>query len=147
MSTISRNREILLRNLLKRVAFVFKNMAWGRSSLIGKLRLNRSEVEILFLASRSKIGLTVKDLAEKLNVTSGAITQFVDILFEKGLIEREEDQKDRRILRIKFSKLAQKKFSEFKKEYFSLISPIFKNLSDGELRQLSALLGKINSAC
>ena len=103
-------------------------------------------MELIFhLRKHEKEGFSVKDLAKLLRVTSGAITQMVDHLVEKGFLKREEDQIDRRYQRIKFSDKAIKKFGFLRERYNSSISAAFKNLNDKELRSLIELLGKIDS--
>jgi DNA-binding MarR family transcriptional regulator len=88
--------------------------------------------------------VSVKELAEVLSVTSGAVTQFVDALVEKGLVRREEDHDDRRLLRIKLTEYAHNNFKEFKKDYFESVSRVFDSLSDEEIQQLTGLLMKAN---
>ncbi|MCH8821549.1 MarR family transcriptional regulator [Patescibacteria group bacterium] len=109
-------------------------------------QFGRGHMELIFhLRKHEKEGFSVKDLAKLLKVTSGAITQMVDHLVEKGFLKREEDQIDRRYQRIKFSDKAIKKFGFLRERYNSSISAAFKNLNDKELRSLIELLGKIDS--
>lgn len=104
----------------------------------------RSHMELLFhLRKHEKDGLSVKDLAKLLKVTSGAITQMVDHLVEKEFLKREEDQTDRRFQKIKFTAKANKKFGFFREKYISSISSTFKNLGNQELENLVSLLSKI----
>lgn len=107
----------------------------------------RSHMELLFhLRKHEKDGLSVKDLAKLLKVTSGAVTQMVDHLVENDFLKREENQTDRRYQKIKFSDHAIKKFGFFREKYISSISSAFKNLNNRELENLTALLGKISSS-
>jgi DNA-binding MarR family transcriptional regulator len=101
-------------------------------------------VRILFVLAYKRGGTSVKELADVLSVTSGAVTQFIDVLVEKGLVTREEDPNDRRLLQIKLTKFARSKFKEFKKDYFVAMSKAFTNLSNEEIMQLITLLNKID---
>jgi DNA-binding MarR family transcriptional regulator len=63
---------------------------------------------------------------------------------EKGLVRREEDRIDRRLLRIKLTEFAHNNFKEFKRDYFASVSRVFDSLSDEEIMQLTGLLMKAN---
>lgn len=135
------SREELLQNLIERIRCVIRGMHVGHP--FGELMLGKPQISILFSLAREKKGLSVKELAEKLNVTSGAITQFIDGLVEKKLVKRQEDLKDRRIMKILLTNSAEYKFKDFKKKYFKSVSPLFDNLTDDEITQLIGLLNKI----
>jgi DNA-binding MarR family transcriptional regulator len=106
--------------------------------------LSRREIFFIFIVARSKNGISVKDLARFSQVTSGAVTQFIDSLISKNIVQREVDEQDRRIIRIKLTDFAKSKFENFKHGYFSTISPIFSNLTDQELHTFINLLDKIS---
>ena len=100
---------------------------------------------MLFFIARQNEEVAAKDLAEMLGVTPGAITQCVDGLVDMGLVRREEDVKDRRIMRIKLTELARSKLAEFRKSYLASASQVFDILSDAEIKELVRLLGKVDS--
>jgi len=137
------NREELLQSLSEKMGVVMRGMHTGQRFPFGEFALGRPQVHILFFVARKKEGASVKYLAEMLDVTPGAVTQFVDALVEKGLVRREEDPDDRRILRIKLTGIAESKFEQFKKDYFKSVSRVFDTLSYKEIKQLIKLLAKI----
>ncbi len=63
---------------------------------------------ILLLANRSPDSMKLKELAQELHVTPGAVSQTVDGLFRQGFIERKEDPKDRRAVAIRLAALGRK---------------------------------------
>lgn len=142
MATL-KDRQQLLQELIEKMTGVLRGLHLGHGYLFKKYSLTRPHVVILFHLARDKDGLSVRYLADVLHVTSGAITQFLDNLFEKKLIVREEDAKDRRTMRIKLSKIAQVYFHKFKQNYFKAISPLFDSLTDKELQKLMSLITKI----
>lgn len=141
---MSKDREELVQSLIEKMTCVVKSMHANHGFPFGELKLNRPQVMILFFISKKKEGVSSKELAKFLNVTSGAITQFIDVLVEKKLVQREEDSKDRRLLRIKLTKTAKDKFEAFKKVYYRSVTPAFDKLSEKEMEQFMILLGKIN---
>src|SRR3990170_3653135 len=100
---MNKNREELLHFLTEKLGCVMRSIYTGPRFPFGEFTLGASQVRILFSIAKEKGGASVKDLAEILGVTPGAVTQFVDGLVEKDLVKREEDLSDRRILRIKLT--------------------------------------------
>lgn len=107
--------------------------------------LTSTEMRILFHIVHAHEGMSIKDLAASINVSSSAATQFVDKLVEKKLVDREYDKNDRRGVCIYLSKKVSQSFKELKKQYFSQLQPLFANLTNQELGQLIVLLSKIKA--
>jgi DNA-binding MarR family transcriptional regulator len=140
---MANNREELLQSLIEKMRCVTKSMHAKHGFPFGEFQLSRPHVIILFYIAKHKEGASSKDLAALLNVTSGAITQFIDTLVEEKLIKREEDSEDRRILRMTLTKTAVKKFAKFKKNYYKSVSPLFGELNEKEIKQFIVFLNKI----
>ena len=141
---MDKTREELLRALVVRLGSVMRGMHAGQGFRFAGFTVGPPQVRILFHIAIKPEGVSVKDLAEVLSVTPGAVTQFIDALVEKGLVSREEDHADRRLLRIKLTKFAGNSFNEFKRDYFAAVSRVFDSLSDDEIVQLTGLLMKAN---
>jgi DNA-binding MarR family transcriptional regulator len=137
----------LLQSLAQKISCTSKSIAAIPNLLINGLELNCAQINILFCIAKEcddgKMGRSIKDLASKLNITSGAVSQFVDGLFKAGIIVRIENNKDRRALRVMIDKKAQEKFEFFKKEYFACLNKIFEGLNEHEISQLANLMKKI----
>lgn len=88
-------------------------------------------------------GLSISELAEASHVTSGAVSQFSELLVERGLIERVEDPKDRRIVRLKLTAKAKAKVKQKSELHRQRLGGLFTNLSDTELAQLAELVKKL----
>jgi DNA-binding MarR family transcriptional regulator len=108
--------------------------------------LSPPQMHILFSIAHHKQGLSVKELAESASVTPGAITQFVDTLVEKGLVVRETDPNDRRVVRLKLTGRAKNQFEKFKTEHLASMCRVFDVLSDEEIEQLISLMTKIDTS-
>jgi DNA-binding MarR family transcriptional regulator len=141
---MNKTREELLRALMEKLRFVMRGMHAGQGFRFGEFMVGPPQVRILFRIVSKPDGVSVKDLAEVLSVTPGAVTQFIDSLVEKGLVKREEDHDDRRLLRIKLTEYGNNNFNEFKKDYLTSVSRVFDSLSDDEIMQLTRLLMKAN---
>lgn len=86
----------------------------------------------------------LKELARVANITPGAITQFMDVLITKNLVRREEDQDDRRIIRLKLTPSARSQMEKFRKDFLGSATRKFDVLSADELKELVNLLTKVN---
>lgn len=144
---MNKNREELLQKLIDKMDQVMKAMRSSHSSghkfPFGDLNISAQQAFLLFYIARSKEPASAKDLAERMHVTSGAVTQFIDVLVEKDLVKRMEDPNDRRVQRIYLSDFAKSKFDMFRKEYFNSMKEAFGDLTDKEIIQLTELIGKI----
>jgi len=128
--------------LLQRINAVMKHM--HHSSIPREPLLSPPHMHLLFYIAGKKEGISVKELAERTSVTPGAITQFVNGLVERGLVTREEDANDRRIVRLKLTELAKSQFEKTRKDYLVSASRVFDVLNNDEINQLIALFDKIN---
>jgi len=140
-----KNRQEILCSLIERLHQALKEMHNGQNFPFGEFKLNPQQVMVLFFIAGKKEGVSVKELAKLVRVTPGAVTQFIDIFVEKKLVKRKINPDDRRVVNIKLTPTAEKKFSNFKKSYFLVASRVFEDFSFTDLEKFNELLGKIKS--
>ena len=138
-------REDLLQTLVQHMMSVMRHVRHPGPPP-GEQPLSPPQANLLFAIAHKRGGTSVKELAEFTGVTPGAITQFVDALAEKGLVMREGDPADRRIVRLKLTDFAKNQFKKFRQEHLASFSKVFEVLSDEEIKQLIALMEKIESS-
>ena len=126
----------LLQALLEKMSSVIRYLHGNQGFRLGGFTLSRPQVRILFYVARIREEVAVKDLAEMLGVTPGAVTQLVDGLVEMDLVRREEDTEDRRIIRIKLTELAKGRLKELRESYLASASPLFDELTDAAKAEL-----------
>ena len=141
---MDKTREDLMQTLIQRMMSIMRHV--HHSSIPSEPPLSPPQVHLLFSIASKQEGISVKELAERTSVTPGAITQFVDGLVEMGLVMREGDPNDRRIVRLKLTELAKSQFEHFRKDYLTSASRVFDVLSNDEIKQLIALFDKINTS-
>lgn len=137
------NRKELLKTLIEKLIGTIHNMNMGQSFPLGDCLLNKQQIMVIFFIYKNKSEASVKEIAEFLHVTSGAVTQLVDYLVENKIVKREENSADRRSVNIKLTAGTEKKFNNFKKKYLESVSKSFNFLSDRELTQFIKLVEKI----
>ncbi len=137
------NRQELLIDLIEKLTKVTHAMHSGNNFPFGKYMLGRQQLMILFFVFEKKGLASVKELAKSLKVTSGAVTQLVDALVKKKLVQREKSPDDLRVVNVKLTETTKKQFNEFKSAYLTNAGRFFQGLSDSEIKQFIKLLGKI----
>lgn len=139
---MSDDRRKLIQEIMETMSSVRGSFHHGHGPMFMKHGIAMPHLKLMMKMDKGE-GVTVKDLAETLGVSSAAVTQFVDHLVDKGWVERVEDQTDRRLVRVKLSAKAKDHFKKIKDFHFDRMSKIFENLSDKELQQLISLIKKI----
>jgi DNA-binding MarR family transcriptional regulator len=97
---------------------------------------------LMIMCMQGEMG--IKQLAEFLNVTSGAATQHVDALEKAGLVDREVNTSNRREVVIKVTDKGKRAFQEIRAEKTKALSKLFGDLNDGELKTLVDLIEKVS---
>jgi len=138
-------RRELLQTLAEKMAAIMRRVHSGQGFRFSDFTLRPPQVRILFYIARGNEDVAVKDLAETMGVTPGAVTQLVDGLVDMALVRREADTRDRRVVRIKLTDLAVSKLAEFRKNYLTATSQVFDVLTDEEIRELVGLLEKVDA--
>jgi DNA-binding MarR family transcriptional regulator len=140
---MNKTRTQLLEQLLNHLGYISRSISAPHGFSFGDLVLTKPQVNIFFFVAHRQDGVSVKEIAKFLNVTKGAVTQFIDALVEKNLVKREEDARDRRVQRIRLTEFAQSRFDQFKTSYYLSLNKLFDALTDKEVEQLVSLLEKL----
>jgi len=89
----------------------------------GKFALPHAELKCLLLFDRQRY-LTVKDIAQRLEVAKSRVTKLVNSLNEKGLVAKIDDPKDARIKLISLTPAGHERYKEieaFQRELYRAI--------------------------
>src|SRR5260370_20289358 len=132
----------LLEQLLNHLGYISRSISTPHGFSFGDLALTKPQITIFFFIGHHQDGVSVKDIAKFLNVTKGAVTQFIDTLVEKNLVRREEDARDRRLQRIKLTQFSQRPFYQAKQTFYLSFHPLFDRLSNIEVEQVGLLFEK-----
>lgn len=89
--------------------------------------------------------MNMKQLAQKLGVTTGTVTVTVDRLERKGYGQREVDQEDRRVNWIRLTEKGRAEYEEHHACHRALTQHIAAVLTPEEAGQLLCLLRKLNA--
>ena len=87
----------------------------------------------------------LKKISEELMVTGANITCVVDNLEKENFVKRINSKEDRRVILAELTQTGKEKLAQIMPEYVENISAITSVLSDGEQKELTKLLDKINT--
>lgn len=110
-----------------------------------KLGLSHAQMGMLYLLYFHNKS-SVKEAADFLGITKSAVTQLAGPLADKGLLTREEDAKDRRIVRLRLTGKGAQVLKKIARHKFDGIRSAIENLSDKEVEKLCALVKKAAGA-
>src|SRR5258708_38292481 len=139
---MNKTRTQLLEQLLNHLGYISRSISAPHGFSFGDLVLTKPQITIFFFIGHHRDGVSVKEIARFLNVTKGAVTQFIDTLVEKNLVKREEDARDRRLQRITLTGFAASRFDQVKKAYYFSLNKLFDALTDKEGEQLVSIFVK-----
>lgn len=90
------------------------------------------------------VSLRMKELAEKMGVTTGTLTVMVDRLEDNGLVCRRPHQTDRRSIMVELTDTGRECFHEHDRLHKQLTEDITARLTDDERNTLEKILEKMN---
>jgi len=127
-----------------RLAFTFNLIYQSVVEEFKKENITIPQFEIIACLNR-KNGLTLSEIADRLLVTSGNITGIVDRLEREGIVFREREVKDRRVIRAKLTAKGAKIYKKIIPIYKKKVSEILQILTKDEMRSLQHFLKKIGN--
>ena len=88
----------------------------------------------------------VSDLSERFDITSAAASQLVDKLVQSGLIQREEDPRDRRAKRLNLTEKGRQLIQQGIEERYRWVDQLARKLTQEERNKVSEALAILTRA-
>lgn len=136
------SRESLLQKLTEQMGELRKSIQAQKPHINSVKMPTPSQSRVLFLLSEHTT-LSVKEIAEHLEITGSAATQLIDGLVHDNFVVRSEDPRDRRCHIIAISDEAKKHMEAVKTFYQDKFKELTKLLSDDELSSLIEIQEKM----
>jgi len=134
----------IIEGLTDELLHFFNGFASWESSVIRNSDLTVSEAHAIeVLGQYGKMNM--KNLAQKLGVTTGTTTVTVDRLEKKDYARRESSKEDRRVNLIVLTDKGMQAFEEHHQYHLQLTEQMLSTLSEDEIEQLLNTLKKINA--
>ena len=138
---LKRNRTQALEKLMPALSILHRAMATTRDSFLAQFKLSRPQMELLI--SLKHTPQTTSALAKEFNVSASAISQMIDQLIEKELVERVLDPNDRRVANIQLSQNGKELFEKIHEKFLEHVEKKFKPISTKDIENLVAIITKV----
>lgn len=123
------------------LAFVrFNRQRMKAGPIAGLLQREHGILRRLMWSDPGGQGVTVTKLSEGLRVSAPYVTQTVNGLEEKGLVERTTDPEDRRLVRIRVTPRGREALRQASAEFAAHFAGLVEHLGEEESRKLTQLL-------
>ncbi|RDI64190.1 MarR family winged helix-turn-helix transcriptional regulator [Nocardia pseudobrasiliensis] len=105
--------------------------------------VSTSQAEFLRLVGRNP-GISVKEAAGELGLAPNSVSTFVTALVQAGLLERQSDSADRRVMRLSLPVRVQAQVDETRRRHHDLIATALAELTSEEREELIRGLAVMN---
>jgi DNA-binding MarR family transcriptional regulator len=136
------NRNQQIEDILGKFRTINQVMTKIAQTFLKTLGITTSQMIILSLVKKNE-GISIKELAENMNITSSAATQQVNNLVKKGYLLREESNVDRRLVNIHISEEMDKKIDIVETSLLKQMHVFFSEMTDEELEMVRRITNRI----
>jgi DNA-binding MarR family transcriptional regulator len=131
-----------MKELARNIVEFYEKLASWEHEVVRGSDLTPGQMHAIEIIGHEK-SLRMKELSEKLGVTTGTLTVTVDRLEQKGLIERKPHETDRRSYRVVLTGTGEKHFVRHHEYHLKLTEEIASALTPEELEIFECVLQKI----
>jgi DNA-binding MarR family transcriptional regulator len=135
--------DALTGDLFALAAYLLRNANMGTFAAIAELDLSFTQIKALCALDLDGVDRSVKALADSLGVSLAAMSRAVDGLYERGLVEREEDPADRRMKRVRLTGAGREVPLALNEARLSALHDLIASLAEDEARALGDALALI----
>ena len=136
--------------LLKALTDTFRALTWQGSkqgaTLMERIGLTLPQAVVLWTIGAYGGRTTMSEIAQLTYQSGATVTGIIDRLADAGLVERERDTEDRRVVYVHTTEAGQSKLAEIEFERFKQMERLTMTLSEEELQQLNFILSKLTAA-
>lgn len=129
---------------MENTADLFRMMGSSRDHFLASLGVNKPQVEVLFLLNKQQV--SIKNIADKLHVTSGAVSQIVENLVKGGLLLRETSPADKRVVLVGLSPEGKTRLEIIKQTFTKRMESALYAITDSQLESLRTITNQMIKA-
>ena len=133
-----------IEHLSKIIVEFFEKLASWEDSVVRDSGLTTAQAHTVEIVGHSG-PVKMKDLAQKIGVTTGTLTVAVDRLEKKGLMRRRPHETDRRSFLIELTPAGEDVFKEHHNFHIRMTQEIVAGLTPEEQKEFSRLIEKVLS--
>ena len=126
----------------------FENLARIERHSQNIMGIKKSEVRVLlcveYLSNETKCKVNISEISKHLSITPPSATEFVKSLINKGYLQKNVSENDKRFIEITLTDEGNKIVNDLKIYFNDLFSGIIKKLGSEQSKLLIELLDKVN---
>jgi DNA-binding MarR family transcriptional regulator len=105
---------------------------YGWEASVAKLgKLSAPQLRTICVIGRNE-NIRMKDIADRMELTTGTVTVMIDRLQQMGLVERKRNESDRRSYKILLSEKGRRYYEEHRKRQRELVRKLANKISDAD---------------
>jgi DNA-binding MarR family transcriptional regulator len=135
--------EALAGDLFALVAFLMKESSPALFAKLDEVGISLTQMKLLHLLDVAPEEHSLKELGDRMGCSLPGASRAVDGLLQRGLVERREDEHDRRIKRVRISDAGRRIVREVTAVRLDALQQFTSSLSDTERRKLAAALAPL----
>ena len=119
-------------NRMTSILVEFCERFYGWEASVAKLgKLSAPQLRTICVIGRNE-NIRMKDIADRMELTTGTVTVMIDRLQQMGLVERRRNESDRRSYKILLSEKGRRYFDEHRKRQRELVRKLANKLSEAD---------------
>lgn len=106
----------------------------------------RSEImmlKVINLDTSKTEGVTISALSERLKISKSAVSQMINVLEDKGYVERITTKNDRRIVYVRLTEIGEQSLEKSLRSLLESLNQVFVRMGDEDTETLLRLLNKL----
>ena len=135
--------EELARELYTLFQYLFSSSASDFFRALSEADVTLTQVKLMHVLDRPDPDRTLKDLAEEMSFSLAGASRSIDALHQRGLVERREDETDRRMKRVRLTSDGHELLRNLNEMRVALLQQFIQTLTDDERRRLLDALSPI----
>jgi DNA-binding MarR family transcriptional regulator len=135
--------EELARDMYTLFAFLLARSTPDFFRALSEADVTLTQVKLLHLLDVPDADHTLKDLAEEVSFSLAGASRSIDALHQRGLVERREDEKDRRMKRVSITNRGQDLLRRLNEMRVAWLAQFVDTMAESERRELLDALSPI----
>jgi DNA-binding MarR family transcriptional regulator len=139
----SAGAEELAREMYTLFSYLFATSTPDFFRALSEADVTLTQVKLMHVLDKPDADRTLKDLAEDMSFSLAGVSRSIDALHQRGLVERREDETDRRMKRVRITADGVELLRRLNEMRVSLLQQFIETLTDTERRRLLDALSPI----
>ncbi|WP_294581406.1 MarR family winged helix-turn-helix transcriptional regulator [uncultured Thomasclavelia sp.] len=135
--------QVNIETILNHFTQIRKYYASEVRKRLNDINLSPSEISILILLSSNQSINTSSQLVVLLGISKGLVSRSIDSLQKKGLLECQQDLKDRRVLQLFLTKQASSIIQRLQSEIKKINNEVLGDIPEADIKQMEKTMSEI----